>query len=621
MNRAQAALHPTVSDVKRWNHPWRTSWKSLRQILLTLVGLVGLSLASGNCLAQGGAQGGPQVMQQNVPIYLYGSPATAAFFEANEGDYSRLLDQWRGFLKKYGKDVREIGRADLLSPLPRGVLILGSALLLDDDERRAINHFGQRGGSILGTWATGARDGSGNWRGFGFVQDTFDVRIAGQITRDSEEWFMLPMGDGPLTWPIPSGRRMYLGKIAENLLRVQASHIAARYSTWDRSLDPAAVNGAIAYAEKQGSRRIYFGFAESAMDFHLREDTYDMLDAMISWLRREPRVFKAAWPGGRVAAQIIEMDVDGAYQSSSTLARQLEESELPGSFYVISSQSIKAPDYLRSLVRRGHEIAYQADVPGGFKDQAPEIQETRMLDMFDQMRKVLGPNPALLAGFRAPGESYDKSTEVLLRRYGVRYHLADSSATEDRLPFFSRSEKSVTGTEALIVLPRTSLRDETYRAEGMNNERASNYLMREFETAVEMGALSVFSVQSQAYATESPVNLALPQFFRRLAALRNKVWTGRADEVAAWWRNRERVAIRTQSDSRGVMLELTVQAPGVPPGLTMMTTHSDAGRMPLQAEAMTPYTPLAEIKAVDEFRSAIVLGRLPAGTHQYRIRY
>jgi peptidoglycan/xylan/chitin deacetylase (PgdA/CDA1 family) len=603
MTRAEKPIQRTI-DV---------SWRAVWRLLALFVALAGLFAPCAGRAADATAQ--------SVPVYLYASPATAAFFDANESDYNTLLGQWRVFLKKYGKDFREIGRADLLSPLPRGVLVLGSALLLDDEERRAIDEFGRRGGSILGTWATGARDGTGNWRGFQFVQDTFELRIAGQIGRDSEEWFMMPMGDGPLTWPLPSGRRMYLGKVAENLLRIDGRHIAARYAAWDRSRSPGVADGAIAFTEKQGSRRIYLGFAESAMDFHAREDIYDMLDAMVSWLRREPRMYKAAWPEGKVAAQLIAMEVDGAPQSSGALAQQLEELDLRATFFLMSSQAIKAPDLLRSMMRRNHEIAYHADAAGGFKGQRPELQEQRMLEMFEQMRRVTGPRPGVLPGLRASAESYDQSTEILMRRHGLQYHAADSASTEDRLPFFSRSEKAIAHAEALIVLPRTSLDDAGYRAAGMNSERAVQYMMREFDAAVEMGALNVLSIHSSTFGNETPVNQAMPSLFRKLAELRNKVWTARGDDIAAWWRNRERVNVKSRADGRGYVVELTVAAPGVPPGLTVMTTHADAGRPPVLVEPMTPYTPSVSIRPVDAFRSAIVLNRLSPGTHMYRVRF
>ncbi|WP_235952963.1 polysaccharide deacetylase family protein [Noviherbaspirillum galbum] len=585
------------------------------RLAVLLVAMSGLVLSPFARSADAGPAGA------SFPVYLYASPATQAFFQANEGNYDTILGQWRTYLRDTGKDFRELGRADLLAQPPRGVLVLASALLLDDQERRAVEEFGRRGGSILGSWAVGARDGKGEWRGFQFVQDLFDLRVAGEITRQSEEWFIAPSGDGPLTWPLPAGRRMYLGKIAENPLRIDARNVAARYMTWERSRDPALANGAIAFSERYDSRRVYFGFSEPAMDFHPRDDIYRMLDAILAWLRHEPRVYKAAWPGGRLAAQLIAMEVDGAAESVAALSQQLDALGLRASFFLITSQAGAFPDLLRSLARRGHELAYQADVPDGFKDQNAEIQEQRMLAMFADVRKIGGPGPLALHGFRAPNESYDQSTEILLRRHGMQYHVADAAATIDRLPYFSSAEKAVPPESALVVLPRTSLEDLEYRGDAMNEERAGMQLVREYEEALNMGALNMLLIHASSYASGSPVNAALPAFFRRLADSRDKTWVARADDIAAWWRARDRASVKVRGEGRGQVVELTVRAPGIGPGLTLMATQPETGGPPPRLEPMTPYSPAVEGRLVDNHRAAFVFNRLGAGSYSYRVLY
>lgn len=554
-------------------------------------------------------------------VYLYRSPATAAFFKANDSDYNALLAHWRLYLKKYGKNFREVTRAELVGSLPPGVLVLGSALLLNDDERRAVEDFTRRGGSVLATWATGARDEIGNWKGYGFLSDVFDVRIGGEITREGEQWFLMPYGDGPITWPLPAGRRMYLGKVAENLLRVDAKQLAARYMDWNRAPDFALPDGAIAYSERQGARRVYIGFAESSWDYHTRDDINRMLDAMFAWLRREPRIFKAAWPNAKVAAQLLEMDTEALFQNGVNFARQLEEADIRGTFYCLTSEAVKHPDMVRGLLQRGHEIAYHADIHTGFQNQKPEQQEQRILNMLDQMRKIVGPNLAAHTGFRAPTESYDQTTEVLLRKHGMKHHAADPSSTEDRLPFFSKSEKHLGTDDALVVLPRTNFDDISFRMAGMSNERVEQHLVRDFDYVVEMGAFGLLSVHSQNYGTDGPMTLSMPTLFKRIAEVRNKVWLPRGDKVAEWWRHRERVSLSTSSKDGWHHLHVNVRAPGATEGITFMVTHAEAGRPPLHLETLTPYSPSIEIRPVDAYRSAVVMGNAAPGAYHFRLRF
>jgi peptidoglycan/xylan/chitin deacetylase (PgdA/CDA1 family) len=554
-------------------------------------------------------------------IYLYKSPATGAFFKANDGDYNNLLAHWRLYLKKYGELSREVTRADLTSSLPPGVLVLASALLLDDDERRAVEDFTRRGGSVLATWATGARDGNGNWKGYGFLTDIFDVKIAGEIRREEGQWFMMPFGDGPITWPLPAGRRMYLGRVAENLLRVDARFVAARYMDWNRAPDFRLPDGAIAYSERQGARRVYLGFAESAWDYHTREDVNQMLDAMIAWLRREPRLFKAAWPNGKVAAQLLEMDTEAMFQNAANFARHLDEAGIKGTFYCLTSEAIKFPDLVRSLMQRGHEIAYHADIHIGFQNQKPEQQEQRMLNMLGQMSKIVGPNLAPHTGFRAPTESYDQTTEILLRKHGMKHHAADPSSTEDRLPFFSKSEKSLGTDEALVVLPRTNYDDISFRMAGMSNARVEQHLVRDFEHVYEMGAFGLLSVHSQNYGQDGPMMLAMPVLFKRIAEAGNAVWLARGDQVAEWWRQRERVTVSARNEGGAHLLQVNVRAPGVGSGVSVMVIHAQAGHPPTRIETLTPYSPSAEIRPVDAFRSAVVLGSAAPGSYRFRLRF
>ncbi|RJF92420.1 polysaccharide deacetylase family protein [Noviherbaspirillum saxi] len=588
---------------------------SLVRLMRTLLGMVCV------VVAMAGGKVHASDLGSLRSVYLYSSPATGAFFKANDSDYNNLLGYWRLYLKKFGKDFREVNRSELIANLSPGVLVLGSALLLDDEERRAIDAFTRRGGSVLATWGTGARDGLGKWRGYGFLSDMFEVKVAGEVSRDQEAWFLMPFGDGPVTWPLPAGRRMYLGKTAENMLRIDARQLAARYMDWNRAPDFAQANGAIAYSELHGARRLYIGFSEASWDYHTRDDITQMLDAMLAWLMREPRIFKAAWPDGKTATQLLEMDTEALFENGVHFAKQLDDSNIRGTFYSLTSEAIKNPELVRSLLRRGHEIAYHADIHIGFQNQKPEQQEQRILNMLDQMRKIVGPNLAPHTGFRAPTESYDKTTEILLRKHGMKHHAADPSSTEDRLPFFSKSEKNLSTEEALVVLPRTNSDDITFRMAGMNNEKVTKNLLQDFEHVVEMGAFGLLSVHSQNYGPDGPMTLTMPTLFKRIAELRNRLWLPRADEVAAWWRARERVTWRADHEGGQHVINFAVRPPGMVKGLSFIVTHPRAGMLPMHVEAMSPYAPAAEIRPIDAFRSAIVFSNAHTGSYQYRVLF
>jgi hypothetical protein len=139
---------------------------------------------------------------QGTPSYLYLSPHTAQYVRANESSYDNTLGRWRKYLKRYGKKYKDLTKEELLASVDPGVLVLASAQVLDDTEKQAIAAFVARGGSIWGSWAIGSRDLGGQFIGFDYLQDLFKVKVLGKYRVDAE-WFLMPFGDGPLTWPIP----------------------------------------------------------------------------------------------------------------------------------------------------------------------------------------------------------------------------------------------------------------------------------------------------------------------------------------------------------------------------------------------------------------------------------
>jgi len=554
-------------------------------------------------------------------IYLYSSPLTKAFFAANGSNYDTLTARWNVYLKTYGKAYREITRAQLLKGLPRGVLVLGSAALLDSDERRAIQNFIDDGGSIIATWATGVRDGKGKWHGYSFIETTFDLKVTGRDEISSNERFLNTFGDSPLTWPVPAGERIFLGMVAESPLRIDSRQLAGRYFNWSRYPADKAKSGAIAYSEKNGSRRVFLGFSESSWEYDERLELPKALDGVFAWLRREPRIFKGAWPDGDLSAQLLEMDTEHKYANAVNFARDLEAAGLRGTFYSLTSIAVDHKDIARALQEK-HELAYHAELHVGFKGKAPEAQESRIKKMVDDMTSIVGSRAlARVTGFRAPTESWDANTEILLRKYGVRHHVADPASSDARVPQFSQSEPGVGSADAIVVLPRTQLDDLNYQAMKLSTEQASELIARDFDYLHEAGALGVLSVHSQNYAPEGLMAKLTPPYLKRLQEHRSDVWVAPGGEIADWWRARARVVQKMVP--RGAMraLEFTVQAPGDVTGVSFFVTHPAADAMPKAIKPRDPNMPKPELRRIDAFRSVLIFPRLPAGSFAYDVEF
>ena len=558
-------------------------------------------------------------------VYLYSSPITSAFFGANGASYDTLKQRWREYFRPYGKSFREISRANLIAGLKPGVLVLGSAALLDEQERKAITLFADSGGSILVTWGTGVRDGRGQWAGYGFIEGLLQMKVSGKVLSDdtSEKTtrFLNPFGDGPLTWAVPAGQRIFLGEVAETPIRVQSSNLAARYFSWERFPAPKNSNGAIAYLEKNGSRRVYFGFSESSWEYDERVEMPNLVDSVMAWLKHETSIYKGAWPNGNASAQLVEMDTEDKYSNALDFSRDLISSNLRGTFYSLTGVARQNRSVVEKLAEK-HEIAYHGEVHVGFKGKTPEAQEKRLNVMVTEMRDTVGTKalPAV-TGFRAPTESWDSNTEKLLRQLGVRHHVTGPSASEGRLPFFSESEPGLKTEDAMVGLPRTQMDDLNYLGLRLNAAMAEELILLDFDYVREAGALGVLSIHSQNYEVGELMTKITPPYLKRLQQYRDGIWTASGNEIADWWRTRDRVAYRPVKGG-GRSLAFDVRSPGNVKGITFFVTHHAMDMPPKSIKAIEGNLPIPELKRVDAYHSALIFRQeLKAGHYAYSLEF
>ena len=571
------------------------------------------------------------------PIYLYGSPLTVEYLKANGTSNNTALTMWRKYLRKACRCFEEITRAELLGKLKPGLLILASSEVLDDEERKAIQGFAASGGSLLATGLTGTRGGKGELKGHDFVNALFKMRVKGEFVRtNNEDWFMMPFGDGPLTWAMPAQRRMYMGDAAQNMLRVESTNVAAVVMNWDREKDEIGPNGVIAFNETDKYRGVFFGFPESAWNFAKPSELLAILDGTISWLQREARLVKSAWPNANIAAHLMEMDTEDKFFSAPNFAKDLELIGVRGTFYSVTSEAAKYPDVVKQLLARGHEMAYHADVHLGFEGVRPAKQDERIKNMVAEMTTLVGPDtPRLATGFRAPTESYDAVTEIMLRKHGMLHHAADPSSTEDRLPFFSKVEPKLGPDQALVVLPRTQYDDVSYTALDFTVKEVLSNLKYDLDLVVQGGAFGLLSVHTQNYVDEGMLPKVMPDYMKYVATYKDRIWIPRADQIAAWWRKRALVSVtqvtqvktvkqaenqERQPQSKDIVLQMSVAAPGNVEGLTVFVMNPKSGVIPA-VQARSGSAAKVRVKLVDAFRSALVFDKLDTGNFEYVIRY
>ena len=553
-------------------------------------------------------------------ITLYVSPNTEAYFKKIGGNYEVLVKPWKDYFASRDLDVKAIQELSTLSSLNNGTLVLPSALALDEGERAAIRRFREQGGAVLATWATGSRTGLGDWAGWDFL-GSLGSKVVGEIPPEPVAGHLILNGESPVSHTHPAGLRIWLGKPAERHLRLQTqdeyAQVAGRIMNWARiPLQERYKDAAVIFSEPPDKgRSVVLGFAESAWEAS-GINIHTLLDNALNWLGRKPAMVYAKWPAGMRSAQLIEMDTEEGFSNALSLAALMNAARLKGSFYVLSSEAKNHPEILKSL-SRDFEIGLHGDIHVGFKGQSAEEQQKRIERMVGDLSTVY-PNIANTKGFRAPTESYDQATEKLLSQNGFGYHVADPSRSEARLPFFVRENK-LPNTNPLVILPRTQRDDINIDQEASSVAQWEEFLEIDAELSHDMGALGLLSVHSQNFGATHPLTNAIPKLLSSLSK-RTDIWIETGDQIASWWRERERFKVSIKQV--GVRLEFDISVVGDKPlkgGTLMVMLPTRHGKVIIEGTKARMPTP--SVKSVDAFRTAIVFDELSPGSYQYQVLF
>jgi peptidoglycan/xylan/chitin deacetylase (PgdA/CDA1 family) len=551
-------------------------------------------------------------------ILLYTSSNSRTYFTGIGGNYDVLLGPWRNYFVSRKLDFKEVANAAQLRKERSGVLVLPSAVALSDEERFEIMAFRSKGGAILSTWATGTRDGSGGWQGWQFLE-RLGTRVVGEIPASAEVHDLILTGESPVSHTAAAGQRIELSKTSEALLRATGEMVAGRFMNWTRVTDDERRGeGAILFSEssEQSGRVAYFAFAESCWEAHTL-DTYSVIDDTLQWLRREPLIIRAAWPAGKRAAQVIEMDTEEGFNNALPFASMMQSIGYRSTFYILTSVAKLFPQVLKQLAR-DFEIGYHGDVHISFKGQPAAMQEQRLQTMRNEMASVL-PELQNVSGFRAPTEGYDAVTEQLLPKFGIRHHTADPNRSTARLPLLSKSE-GVAVANALVVLPRTQRDDINLYLEKLTVEQTAKALIDDFDLSLDTGSLGLLSLHSQNFNADSVLLAAMPAYLEHLKQRREPLWLAPAGQVADWWRDRDRFKLSSSTSGKRLEFNVTITGTSAVNGATVIVMVPQKG-----VQAIVEGTKIGMVKPlvsrIDDYRAAIVFDALAPGSYFYQVTF
>ncbi len=566
-----------------------------------------------------GAQGAISfVASGRGDVLLYASPNTKTYLAGIGGNYETLLVPWRTYFLDRKLGAKEIQDVSELRSYKKGVLVLPSAVALSAEERTELLAFRAKGGAILTTWATGTRNGKGDWEGWQFLEK-LGAKVLGEIPGDAEVNHLILTGESPVSHTHLAGQRVGLAKTSESLLRATGEMVAGRFMNWARTTVAERRNeGAILYSETSADsgRVAFFAFAESTWESRPLA-AYGFIDDTLQWLQREPAVVLAAWPHGKRAAQIIEMDTEEGFANALPFASLMQALDYPATFYVLTSVGKLFPELLTRLAR-DFEVAYHGDVHDSFKDQPAALQEQRIQNMRRDMASVL-PDTEGVTGFRAPTEGYDATTEPLLHKYGIRHHASGPNRSEARLPLLAKLD-GVDKDDALVVLPRTQRDDINLFWEKLTVDQTTQALVDDFDLVVDTGALGLLSIHSQNFKAGDVLSKAMPSFLVHTKQRRALVWVAPAGGVADWWRERERFKLSYVNSGKRLEFNITVTGTKPVAGASLVLMLPQKGLLPtVQSTKIGGVNPVVSV--IDNYRAAIVFGTLNPGNYVYQATF
>ena len=560
-------------------------------------------------------------------VHLYASPTTESYLKRGGLDAKNNLRIWETFLRKYKIPFQLVTTVDRLEAASSGVLLLPTSVALSAREKQAVVNFRAKGGSVLASWLAGVRGDNGEWLGFGFMESALDVKVVGDTRTEKEDEdpdnFMMPYGDNPITHHLPSGLRVWMEVVKETYpLRLVGRNPAAQIMDWSRTFVPDKAGTVIVFDEKAQStgrlsRSVVLGYPERLWMAGDPKSLEAIAHNALTWLLRQPDVYTSAWPQTYRSAVVFAVDSSDQFaEVDLELANLLKSNGMLATYYTLTEVILKSVPVLKKIQAQGHEIAYLADRFAGFRDQSPSAQAKRLESMRQEMRSS-GLLIAADAGIHPPMDSYDKTTEQLISHNGFGHFVSFTDITDARLPFISTPQgANISSGSATVVLPRT-ITDPEVAMEAGDPVDALKAFLDELELARKMASLSVLRLAQQSFITKEQWDA----IFGYIKSPNNQIWVATAGQVADWWRERERVSFRLETDPTAPLLIVTVKGNAPLKQAVALYVNLPESKSVMRLVSQAGAENSVKIAAIDAWRSALILKDLAPGTYRWHLYF
>jgi len=467
-------------------------------------------------------------------------------------EFAKHADLWRDLALRGGYGTETIGDAQLDAGLEAyAAVVLPSVVCLGDPARAGLERYLREGGGVVATWALGARDESGQWRGYDFLESlTGAVRF--ELGRTEAPWFVSVRSSTPLGAGPSGGTRLQV--TSPERLEAIALDTDAYWS--DAGLRPRTANlpgdyqAAVVRRRVEEGRIVWMGFHENSSVSGEAERASALLLNALTWAAGQPLVGVDPWPAPFTGSTLVAVDVSEFPDRARRLAFELAQAGVPATFFV--DPGLAGDRALgRDLGTAGElGIKWQHTDEGGRARHAAD--RLRM----DWARLVLWSSTFTWArGVRPFGDTLDRPESEFLAEAGIRYFLA-AGGVDSVLPSAWRVRRAPSGwvDEGSIVGLARSTDDDLHLSplglEGLDADWIVTRFTDDGDRVAALGGLYVLSLHTQGLG--GPEHLpALRALLARVAA--SGSWVARGEEIAGWWSSRSRLRVSLASPSNSVL--------------------------------------------------------------------
>lgn len=527
---------------------------------------------------------------------LYASPGSSKLLADDPVDLKWRVNRWRDLLRERGASYTIVTHPQQLAQVPLGAaLILPSAVVLNDDERRQITQRIASGESLLATWMPGTLDAQGKAVATGFLENAFHVSAKSAPVDDKS--FLVTVADTPLTHALPTGSRLWLGQDKRYPTPLLTTTGGAYLANWSRA---PGETGLLAFTTVGNSRRALLGWPEAAWGG--QAEFLKLAQLALDWAEGKPVAYLRNWPSPYRGAMTIGVDALWRFENVPRIAELMSRFGVRGSFHFLPADAASNAALIRELLKGGHSVGGFGDVAEPFAGQPEGEQRARVERMMQGFRSTLGADFAL-SGLRAPQGATDTATE---RAAASLDYLVDSGRIDSTVPVLAENRRLALisasanfGTESALETIASGL------AEAAGKARL-------------LGGYAFVGVDGAGFLRASALEVGLNRFLEGTRESGKDLWKAHAAEVAAWWRERGQLRVSSTWDARESLMIVDVAvgermrfaaaiALVPPPGRKTVRIEEALSGVQLQPEADGSF--------------ALVLTGLPAGEHRLRLRF